>query len=81
MKKIVTILFALVLILTMSTNAFAATIESNSGSQDIDVNAKYVDGVSVPPTPSAAPRSGTLRPTPTPPAPSLHGRQAATPSP
>ena len=48
MKKIVTILFALVLILTMSTNAFAATIESNSGSQDIDVNAKYVDGVSVP---------------------------------
>ena len=48
MKKIVTILFALVLILTMSTNAFAATIESNSGSQDIDVHAKYVDGVSVP---------------------------------
>ena len=48
MKKTVTILLALVLILTMSTNAFAATIESNSGSQDIDVNAKYVDGVSVP---------------------------------
>ena len=48
MKKMVTILLALVLILAMSTTAFAATIESNSGSQDIDVNAKYVDGVSVP---------------------------------
>ena len=48
MKKIVTILFALVLILTMSTNAFAATIENSSGSQDIDVSAKYVDSVSTP---------------------------------
>ena len=48
MKKIVTILFALVLILTMSITAFAATIENSPGSQDIDVNAKYVDGVSVP---------------------------------
>ncbi len=48
LKKIVTILFALVLILTMSITAFAATIENSPGSQDIDVNAKYVDGVSVP---------------------------------
>lgn len=48
MKKFVSILLTLVLVLTMSTNAFAATIESSPGSQDIDVNAKYVDGVSVP---------------------------------
>ena len=48
MKKIVTILFALVLIPAMSITAFAATIENSSGSQDIDVSAKYVGGVSVP---------------------------------
>ena len=47
MKKIITILLALALILTMSTTAFAATIESSPGSQDIDVSAKYVGGVSV----------------------------------
>lgn len=39
MKKIVTILLTLVLVLAMSTTAFAATIESNPGSQDIDVSA------------------------------------------
>lgn len=48
MNKIVPILLAFVLILTMSITAFAATIESSLGSQDIDVNAKYVDGVSAP---------------------------------
>lgn len=48
MKKLVSILLTLVLVLAMSTTAFAATIEGNSGSQDIDVNAKYVDGVSAP---------------------------------
>ena len=48
MKKIVTILLTLVLVLAMSTTAFAATIESNPGSQDIDVSAKYVDSVSAP---------------------------------
>ena len=48
MKKIVTILFALVLIPAMSITAFAATIENSSGSQDIDVSAKYVDSVSTP---------------------------------
>lgn len=48
MKKIVTILFALVLIPAMSITAFAATIENSSGSQDIDVSAKYVDSVSAP---------------------------------
>lgn len=48
MKKFVSILLTLVMVLAMSTTAFAAAIESNSGSQDIDVNAKYVDGVSVP---------------------------------
>ena len=47
MKKTVFILLTLALVLTMSTTAFAATIESNSGSSDIDVNAKYVDDVSV----------------------------------
>lgn len=92
MKKIVTILFALVLIPAMSITAFAATIENSSGSQDIDVSAKYVDSVSTPTKysvdvtwgcdgVSVAPRPGTLRPTPTPPAPSLHGRPAATLSP
>ena len=48
MKKTVSVLLALVLILTMSTTAFAATIDTAPGSQYIDVNAKYVDGVSVP---------------------------------
>ena len=48
MKKTISVLLALVLILAMSTTAFAATIESSPGSQDIDVNAKYVDGVSAP---------------------------------
>ena len=48
MKKTISVLLALVLILTMSTTAFAATIESSPGSQDIDVSAKYVDGVSAP---------------------------------
>ena len=47
MKKIITILLALVLITVISNAAFAATIESNSGSRNIDVNAKYVDDVSV----------------------------------
>lgn len=47
MKKIITILLALALVLAMSTTAFAATIESDYGSQDIDVSAKFVDGVSV----------------------------------
>ena len=48
MKKTISVLLALVLILAMSTTAFAATIESNPGSQDIDVSAKYVDSVSAP---------------------------------
>ena len=48
MKKFVFILLTLALVLVMSTTAFAETIENNPGSQDIDVNAKYVDGVSVP---------------------------------
>lgn len=48
MKKITTILLALALVFAMSTTAFAATIESSPGSQDIDVSAKYVGGVSVP---------------------------------
>ena len=46
MKKTISVLLALVLILVMSTTAFAATIESTPGSQDIDVNARYVAGVS-----------------------------------
>lgn len=48
MKKFVSIFLTLALVLAMSTTAFAATIESNPDSRDIDVNAKYVGGVSVP---------------------------------
>ena len=48
MKKTISVLLAFVLVLAMSTTAFAATIESSPGSQDIDVSAKYVGGVSVP---------------------------------
>ncbi|MGN1306402.1 MAG: hypothetical protein ACI4V3_01885 [Faecousia sp.] len=48
MKKIISVLLVLVLVLTMSTTAFAATIDTTPGSQDIDVNAKYEDGVSAP---------------------------------
>ena len=48
MKKFVSIFLTLALFLAMNTTAFAATIESSPDSQDIDVNAKYVGGVSVP---------------------------------
>ena len=48
MKKFVSIFLTLALFLAMNTTAFAATIESSPDSQDIDVNAKYVDGVSAP---------------------------------
>ena len=48
MKKFVSIFLTLALFLAMNTTSFAATIESSPDSQDIDVNAKYVGGVSVP---------------------------------
>lgn len=48
MKKIASELLALVMVLAVNTGAFADTIDSNPGSQDIDVNAKYEDGVSAP---------------------------------
>ena len=48
MKKFVSIVLPRALLLAMNTTAFAATIESSPDSQDIDVNAKYVGGVSVP---------------------------------
>lgn len=48
MRKFVCVLLTLVLVLAMGTTAIAAdsTIETSPGSQDIDVSAKYVDGVS-----------------------------------
>lgn len=46
MKKLASVLLTLAMVLAMSTSALAATIET--GSQNIDVSAKYVDGVTTP---------------------------------
>ncbi|MCI5721461.1 MAG: hypothetical protein MR328_03220 [Firmicutes bacterium] len=48
MRKIAAALQALVLVLVMSTAAFSANLDTAPGTQDIDVHAKYVDGVSAP---------------------------------
>lgn len=48
MKKILTITIAIALALSMSIATFAANVNVNGGSQDIDVKAKYDDGVSTP---------------------------------
>ena len=52
MKKLFCISLAITLMCAMSVTAFAAagddTITSGTGSKDIDVNAKYVDGASTP---------------------------------
>ena len=48
MKKFLTLLLAVVTALAMSTTAFAVTMDNTSAPQEIDVNAKYVDGVSAP---------------------------------
>lgn len=44
MKKPISVLLILAMVLAMSTAAFAATIDSAPGSQNIDVNARYEDG-------------------------------------
>lgn len=41
MKKIMSFIFAMVMALTVSTTAFAATIETSTGSSSADVKAKY----------------------------------------
>lgn len=48
MKKFLTLFLAVVTALAMSTTAFAVTMDNTSAPQEIDVNAKYVDGVSAP---------------------------------
>lgn len=48
MKKLLAIALTPALALTMSLTSFAATVNASGGSQDIDVNAKYVDGVDTP---------------------------------
>lgn len=50
MKKLFVAVLTISLALSMSMTAFAAesTVSENGGSQSIDVNAKYVDGVSAP---------------------------------
>lgn len=48
MKKLLALTLACALALTMSAAAFASTVETDGGTQDIDVNAKYVDGVGTP---------------------------------
>lgn len=47
MKKFLAAALTLALALSMSLSAFAA-VETDGGSQDIDVKAKYVDGVDAP---------------------------------
>ena len=50
MRKITAFALSLVLALSVSVTAFAAesTVTENGGQQDIDVNAKYVNGVATP---------------------------------
>ena len=50
MRKITAFVLTLALALSMSATAFAAesTVIENGGQQDIDVNAKYVNGVETP---------------------------------
>lgn len=48
MKKLFVIALTLALALSMGINAFAATVSTSGGSQDIDVKAKYDDGVNTP---------------------------------
>ena len=49
MKKLLNITaLTLALALSMSLNSLAASVNTSGGKQDIDVNAKYVDGVDTP---------------------------------
>ena len=50
MKKLLTIALTLALALSLCVPAFAAesTVTENGGKQNIDINAKYVDGVNTP---------------------------------
>lgn len=41
MKKLFAILLAVTMMMAMATNAFAATVTEDNGTQNIDVNAKY----------------------------------------
>ena len=45
MKKLITIMLAVVLVLSVSVTAYAATIETENGSESKDVMAKYVENI------------------------------------
>ena len=45
MKKIISLILAMVMVLSLSVTAFAAELDGANKSEDIDVSAKYVDGV------------------------------------
>ena len=48
MRKLIAMILALVMVLSMSTVAFAAETVGQNGSQNIDVTAKYSDAVTTP---------------------------------
>lgn len=46
MKKIISLILAMVMVLSLSVTVFAAELDNDTKQEEIDVSAKYVDGVS-----------------------------------
>lgn len=46
MKKIISLILAMVMVLSLSVTAFAAELDNDKKQEEINVSAKYVDGIS-----------------------------------